>query len=225
MVAWTETQKSKAGLLRRLLALLSDQEVRPAIATPQLSLPKMPSVDAIDTLHVVMVGFGDGDLAAPARWLADQGARVQWLSPRLGTLEDLASSLGRVGAKGTHVIVDIKAVSRQASGVLDALNDRRPKPNRPGTITHVMVDIDALGGIVVAYDGLRLLRNQRPNLPVIVVSEDLSANDFSLERLPLCDASLRAPVAYSALEYALTESREVNNPAWVARLKEMRAGI
>ncbi|MCW1920552.1 hypothetical protein NX862_17475 [Rhodobacter sp. KR11] len=91
--------------------------------------------------------------------------------------------------------------------------------------THVVIDLDAMGGILPAFDSLRKLRDTRPDLPVILVSGDLAVDDFSLERLALCDASLRAPVAFSSLEYALTEAREVNNPAWVARLKDLRAGL
>jgi hypothetical protein len=76
-----------------------------------------------------------------------------------------------------------------------------------------------------AYDYLHDLRQRRPDLPVILVSEDFSSNDFSTERLPLCDASLRAPVVFSALEFALSEALDVNNPQWVERLKALQRSL
>lgn len=53
---------------------------------------------------------------------------------------------------------------------------------------------DGFGGPVECFDQLRLLREECPGLPVIVVSAAFAESDFSAERLPLCDVCLRHPV-------------------------------
>jgi len=58
----------------------------------------------------------------------------------------------------------------------------------------VVVFADGFGGPVECFDQLRLLREECPGLPVIVVSESFGESDFSTERLPLCDVCLRFPV-------------------------------
>lgn len=89
-------------------------------------------------------------------------------------------------------------------------------------ISLALIDLDALGGISAALEGLLMLRRSRPDLPVILVSHGFLTDDFDLERLPLCDASLRAPVRRAALEFALGEAADVNNPIWVSRQAEAR---
>lgn len=84
-------------------------------------------------------------------------------------------------------------------------------------ISHLLVDVDSAGGITELLEPLLALREARPDLVVILVSHDFLLNDFGPERLPLCDASLRAPLSFSALELALTEAAQHNNRLWVDR--------
>lgn len=84
-------------------------------------------------------------------------------------------------------------------------------------ITHLMVDVDQLGGIATLLEPLLALREVRPDLVVILVSHDFLLDDYGTERLFLCDASLRAPLSFAALEVALSEAAQDNNRVWMAR--------
>ena len=84
---------------------------------------------------------------------------------------------------------------------------------------HVIFDLDSFGGITEVYDGLRNVRDTYPKVRVIVVSGSFLVNDFDLERLPLCDASLRWPVRSKTLEEAFHHA-DTNNKVWNKRLME-----
>ena len=84
---------------------------------------------------------------------------------------------------------------------------------------HVIFDLDSFGGITEVYDGLRNLRDTYPKVRVIAVSGSFLVNDFDLERLPLCDASLRWPVRSKTLEEAFHHA-DANNKVWNKRLME-----
>jgi len=84
--------------------------------------------------------------------------------------------------------------------------------------SHALIDLDAIGGVENAYEALRRLREDRPGLPVIMASNFFRADDFGLERLPLCDVSLRLPCSFAAFEFALSLA-EINNQIWQDRKK------
>ena len=186
-MTWADHGHRGRGVLRWTMDLFQSSERPIPAQAPQTELA-MPSVDAIDQLHVVLMGRPGGDLGTPGHWLADLGAKVLWLPPDLVTLADLTEGL--------------------------------PQETR-APLTHALIDLEALGGIALACDALLALRNQRPDLAVILVSCEFQSNDFSVERLALCDASLRAPVVFSALEFAVSEARDVNNPQWIKRLTDL----
>ena len=75
----------------------------------------------------------------------------------------------------------------------------------------VVIFADGFGGPVECFDQLRLLREDCPGLPVIVVSETFAESDFTAERAPLCDVCLRYPIEPS--EYTA---------AWVAAVENSR---
>lgn len=83
-----------------------------------------------------------------------------------------------------------------------------------------LVDIDALGGIAKMVEPLMKLRLHRPDLTVILLTEEGSSHDFGLERLALCDVTLRVPCSYAAFEFALVEA-PINNRAWQERMVEI----
>lgn len=87
---------------------------------------------------------------------------------------------------------------------------------QPHSYSHIMINLDDLGGIYDAYDSLIDLRLRFPELPVILVSRSFAVDDMDLERIWLCDVSLRAPVTFKALELAMTVSTQ-NNAVWQAR--------
>lgn len=85
----------------------------------------------------------------------------------------------------------------------------------------MIVDLDSLNDVNGAVDALANLRKERPNLLVILLSKQVKRDDFSLERLALCDVTLRLPVGSEDLAFALQEAR-VNNQVWVMRCRQMK---
>lgn len=84
---------------------------------------------------------------------------------------------------------------------------------------YVIVDVEAMGGITAIASDLMALRLKRPDLIVILMSNEFERHDFGQERLALCDISLRLPCTFAALELALVEA-EINNWAWFERLSD-----
>jgi DNA-binding NarL/FixJ family response regulator len=84
---------------------------------------------------------------------------------------------------------------------------------------HVIIDLETAGGIASAYSDLRKFRDQHPDLPVILLSNEFAGDDFSTDRLALCDISLRAPFSFDALRFALREA-VVNNAVWQKRQRD-----
>jgi hypothetical protein len=90
--------------------------------------------------------------------------------------------------------------------------------------SHVMLNIDHLGGINTIFDALAHLRIEVPDLPIILLSSSFARNNFNLDRIWLCDVSLRAPVTFAALELAMTTS-ELNNAVWQTRCSDGQIGV
>lgn len=88
---------------------------------------------------------------------------------------------------------------------------------QPMAWSGLILMIDGFGGPRLVADGLLSLRRKLPRLPVILVSEEVRFHDFSPERLPLCDVTLRGPLSAPALELALAEA-PVNNLLWQTRM-------
>ena len=85
---------------------------------------------------------------------------------------------------------------------------------------HVIIDLDAAGGITAAYPALRGFRDRHPDIPVILLSDEFSTDDFGTDRLALCDVSLRIPFSFATFSFALREA-EVNNAVWQQRQIEL----
>jgi len=67
----------------------------------------------------------------------------------------------------------------------------------------LIVDIDAFDTLSVAVDRLIAFRTKTPNVAVVIASSELSRHDFSVERAPVADVSLRLPVPRAALGLGL----------------------
>ncbi|PYF12776.1 hypothetical protein C8J30_101157 [Rhodobacter viridis] len=81
----------------------------------------------------------------------------------------------------------------------------------------LLVDLDTLGGIAEMAEPLMRLRLNRPDLSVVLLTEEAEAHDFGTERLVLADITLRLPCAFASFEFALAEA-PINNAAWQERL-------
>lgn len=81
----------------------------------------------------------------------------------------------------------------------------------------LLVDLDTLGGISEMAEPLMRLRLNRPDIAVVLLSEEVESHDFGTERLVLADITLRLPCAFASFEFALAEA-PINNAAWQERL-------
>lgn len=86
----------------------------------------------------------------------------------------------------------------------------------------LLVDLDTLGGITELVDPLMRLRIRRPDLSVILLSEEVGAHDFGTDRLAIADVTLRLPCAFASFEFALAEA-PINTALWQERLSETAA--
>ena len=81
----------------------------------------------------------------------------------------------------------------------------------------LLVDLDTLGGISEMAEPLMRLRLGRPDISVVLLTEEVETHDFGTERLVLADITLRLPCAFASFEFALAEA-PINNAAWQERL-------
>ncbi|PTV97629.1 hypothetical protein C8J27_101746 [Rhodobacter aestuarii] len=83
----------------------------------------------------------------------------------------------------------------------------------------LLVDLDTLGGVAVMAESLMRLREGRPDISIVLLSEEVAGHDFGLERLALADITLRLPCAFASFEFALAEA-PINNAIWQERMAE-----
>lgn len=80
----------------------------------------------------------------------------------------------------------------------------------------VIIDLDSCGGVASVISDLVAFRLKHVDTPVILVSAESEVDDFSTERLPIADVTLRGPVSLSRLDLALAEA-QINNQVWQSR--------
>ncbi|SOC10429.1 hypothetical protein [Rhodobacter maris] len=85
----------------------------------------------------------------------------------------------------------------------------------------LIVDLDTLGGVTAMAEGLMRLRQGRPDISVVLLSEEVAGHDFGIERLALADVTLRLPCAFASFEFALAEA-PINNAIWQERMAEVQ---
>lgn len=81
------------------------------------------------------------------------------------------------------------------------------------TLDFCFVDSDYVGEVESLVDlGLRL-RVLAPRLPVILGSRRVTANDFSVERIAICDATLKMPISRTAFLLGIQSALQNNKYA------------
>ena len=85
----------------------------------------------------------------------------------------------------------------------------------------VFVNFDDFSGESITFDLLRRLRSRSPNLPVVLLSRSLRADDLSQERLAITDISLVTPIPDISLIAPALEAAAVNNAAWRKRRRSL----
>ena len=84
----------------------------------------------------------------------------------------------------------------------------------------LIIEIEGFGGITSVIAKLLMLREEHPDLPIILASTRMAAHDFSTERLPICDSSMALPCTAADLHVAV-QNAVSNNLIWQKRLEEM----
>jgi hypothetical protein len=67
----------------------------------------------------------------------------------------------------------------------------------------LIVDIDMFPNLSTAIDRMIAFRMRTPNVAVVIASAEISGHDFSVERAPVADVSLKLPVPRAALGLGL----------------------
>lgn len=80
----------------------------------------------------------------------------------------------------------------------------------PGEVDFVIVDVDSFGDVGAAIDLCLYVRNASPDVPLILVASEVSADDFTAERMSACDATLRAPVSAGRMREAIRAAHQNN---------------
>jgi len=80
----------------------------------------------------------------------------------------------------------------------------------PGEVDFVMVDVDSFGDVGEAIDLCLYVRNASPDVPLILIASEVSADDFTAERMSACDATLRAPVSAGRMRAAIQAANQNN---------------
>ena len=110
-----------------------------------------------------------------------------------------------VGSTDLNFDLDVRLWSHgfrpSSCATLHDLEERLDRRKIEGLVA--CVDIDAAPCLVTAIDELILFRSRYPDMRVVLLSREFSGDDFSNERKPICDASLRKPVSPARLEAAL----------------------
>lgn len=81
----------------------------------------------------------------------------------------------------------------------------------------LFAEIDGFGGIGGTFDLLRDLRQTVPDVPVVILTQDVSGHDLTAERLPICDATLHQPFCEAALGDGIAAALR-NNRLWRRRV-------
>lgn len=116
----------------------------------------------------------------------------------------------------TYEVETIRHLGRDVALCTDLrrFNNLVGSPSRVWSL--LFIEIEGFGGISAVLDKLRILRLERPDLPVVMASTRMRAHDLSVERLSICDVSLALPADAADVNVALQKAR-VNNFAWQMR--------
>lgn len=189
----------------------------------------MPRHSGIVARALAMFRRDSAAVKRPVQIKAQTHVRPQ--APRMYAIEaQRSSAVVMIGRMGRDLTRAADCLRSQGETVLfcNGLSEVRSRVwlDNFGTVhqvSHILVDIDALGGIAAIYAELRRIRNAIPDLAVILMSAEFSVDDYSVERLALCDASIRANFTFAGLEFAYMESVEINNKIWQSRVAELAA--
>lgn len=83
------------------------------------------------------------------------------------------------------------------------------------------IDIDSVLHSSRLLDGLLRFRSRYPHIPIVCLSNGVSASDFGTTRLPLCDLTVKTEDMETLdLDYVLTCAAS-NNADWQSRVEDL----
>lgn len=82
------------------------------------------------------------------------------------------------------------------------------------SLSNIILDADAWGGIPALVGFCMWLRRLAPSVPIIILSSDPEDQDFTTERIQICDVTVTKPFTSRALSHALSVA-EHNNSIYV----------
>jgi hypothetical protein len=89
-------------------------------------------------------------------------------------------------------------------------------PMEQGNPVALIVDVDSVGGLHCIFDQLWRTRTRHPEVVVLLLSRHFKSDDYSLERLPICDVSLINDTLELRIYFALAQAIR-NNQEWLKR--------
>ncbi|MBZ4022394.1 hypothetical protein CKO11_07980 [Rhodobacter sp. TJ_12] len=192
----------------------------------------------VTPLHRLPMTPAKTDVADLSSELSPEAAPTAELSAQDTTTQPASASLPQAAPKFHALDVDdvslVLLLSRRAGADLPcvewisehglpfrriaALHPTSPIWSAPhGAL--LIVDLDTLGGVATMAESLMRLREGRPDISIVLMSEEVAGHDFGLERLALADITLRLPCAFASFEFALAEA-PINNAIWQERMAE-----
>lgn len=130
---------------------------------------------------------------ALARWVRVMPAADAEVLPELGRNSEVCIVARSIGAAGplSEWLASLGVAVSATKDLSAAIANLRQSYK---AWSAAVIFADGFGGPVECFDQLRMLREECPGLPVILVSAAFPESDFSAERLPICDVCLRHPV-------------------------------
>lgn len=161
---------------------------------------------------------------SPGSWSGfDNLEKVHWLLDRL---DDAGVHMGQLWAEIGGVIsqqaqeMDLLLVAPDGSPLNDhrgwlinharlcySMDDisvaEQVALKHPDTGFILIIDIDGFANLGLAVDSLIAFRKKNPGVAIVIASQTLSGHDFSVERAPVADVSLKLPVQSGDLSLAM----------------------
>lgn len=144
--------------------------------------------------------------------------------------DDVAAATGRLAILGSDFgqLMDL-AVGAQSAAV-QVLTSSHARAALWDVICYpqawagVLVMTEDFGSISATFNLFHSFRLRCPSVPVIMASPHFTRDDYTSERLPLCDLSLKLPTNLSNLGLVMYVA-EVNNRIWYERTRDLKNGL
>lgn len=109
---------------------------------------------------------------------------------------------------------DVQSWAEQMKAILMVVSDENLSLNwicdHAPRMDFLLVDADFMGDTESTVDFCMQIRRAAPALPLIMLSSEVRAHDFTCERMMACDATLKPPLMRSALTMGVQAAYQNN---------------